>query len=130
MSDQLVVYCRQLDPILPAAASLAASPKAQSTDTAGTGAGVPALPASSLGLDASGEEAAGPYQRKLSKHEKQLMQQAHERHQANITTKQVPFCALVSNTTDMMLVQDTWVMLNPHHLCNVGLRDTRPHCDC
>ena len=30
-----------------------------------------------------------PYQPKLSKHEKQLMQQAHERHQASITSKQV-----------------------------------------
>ena len=35
------------------------------------------------------EEAEGPYQPKLSKHEKQLMQRARERHQANITTKQV-----------------------------------------
>jgi len=36
-----------------------------------------------------GREAGGLYQPKLSKHEKQLMQQAHERHKANITTKQV-----------------------------------------
>jgi len=39
--------------------------------------------------DALGQEAGGPYQPKLSKYEKQLLQQAHERHKANITTKQV-----------------------------------------
>lgn len=36
-----------------------------------------------------GQEPQGPYRPKLSKHEQQLMQQAHQRHQANITTKQV-----------------------------------------
>ena len=43
-------------------------------------------------MDAPGsqdQEPQGPYQPHLSKHEKQLMQKAHERHQANITTKQV-----------------------------------------
>lgn len=51
---------------------------------------VPNLPTALVGLDASGDqEPEGPYKPKLSKHEQQLMQQAHQRHQDNITTKQV-----------------------------------------
>ena len=36
-----------------------------------------------------GAEQQEPYQPKLSKHEKDLMQKAHERHVASITSKQV-----------------------------------------
>ncbi|KAA6423269.1 MAG: flagellar associated [Trebouxia sp. A1-2] len=88
---------RQLDPVAPAAAL-----PHTSQGTASTPGGAPVASqerlASSQGPagaspaqdpDALGQEAGGPYQPKLSKHEKQLMQQAHERHKANITTKQV-----------------------------------------
>ncbi|KAL0048978.1 hypothetical protein WJX82_003679 [Trebouxia sp. C0006] len=91
---------RQLDPVAPTAAL-----PNTSQGTASTPAGAPVASqqhlASSLGPagaspglnapdpDALGREAGGLYQPKLSKHEKQLMQQAHERHKANITTKQV-----------------------------------------
>ena len=51
---------------------------------------MPDLATASVGLNISGDqEPEGPYRPKLSKHEQQLMQQAHQRHQANITTKQV-----------------------------------------
>ncbi|DBA92223.1 hypothetical protein WJX77_001787 [Trebouxia sp. C0004] len=91
---------RQLDPVAPTGAL-----PHTSQDTASIAGGAPvasqARLASSLGPavaspglnapdpDALGQEAGGLYQPKLSKHEKQLMQQAHERHKANITTKQV-----------------------------------------
>lgn len=100
--------CRQLDPILdpevtpqPLAvtASLSGGTSGGPSQSHGLlvsslgSAGAPQGPtASPVGPDTLVEEAEGPYQPKLSKHEKQLMQQAHERHQANITTKQVLLC--------------------------------------
>lgn len=107
-ADLWISLCRQLDPILDPEAT--PQPLAVTASISGGTSGTPSqfhgLLASSLGsagasqgptaspvgADTLAEEAEGPYQPKLSKHEKQLMQQAHERHQANITTKQVLLC--------------------------------------
>ena len=79
---------RQLEPLadkeLPSHEALI--PQAAETAVTATAAGVTA---SLGGTDIMQTEDQGPYQPKLSKHEKQLMQRAHERHQASITSKQV-----------------------------------------
>lgn len=75
---------RQLDPIANPAAA-AGSPSQDSTTK-----GVPNLTTALAAVDGSQDQGPeGPYQPQLSKHERQLMQQAHERHRANITSKQV-----------------------------------------
>ena len=84
MSLRILTVFRQLEPLSNAA------PPAVSPSKGSTAQRVPNLATVPMGFSASGDqEPEGPYQPKLSKHEQQLMQQAHQRHQANITTKQV-----------------------------------------
>lgn len=79
----------------PSTATAQGSALASSTALSATALGsATASGASALGLTALGATALQgtmqePYQPNLSKHERQLMQQAHERHQASITSKQV-----------------------------------------
>lgn len=97
---------RQLEPLSSTASAAVSPTKGPTAQT------VPSLAAGLVGLNASeDQEPEGPYKPKLSKHEQQLMQQAHQRHQANITTKQVTLCYA------SMWAMSTLMISNSFNLC-------------
>ena len=108
-ADMLAVICRKLDPMpssssqtnplerttspsatAPQGPALASSPALSATALeSATASRASALGLTALAATALQGEVQEPYQPNLSKHERQLMQQAHERHQASIISKQV-----------------------------------------
>lgn len=101
VNDLLGPLCRQLEPMTDPAGQTVPHDRTKSPLAASQS---PAPGATALGLTALGSTTGlgstvgataregamqEPYQPNLSKHEKQLLQQAHERHQASITSPQV-----------------------------------------